>query len=66
MNDELPDMHDGLTRLERTILLELAVLQGERDREFVPTIMLYGRVVEHVDVSRADFRAALRRLMGSS
>ncbi len=60
----LPDVRDGLTRLERAILLVLSQTQKERDGASVPTAMLYGRVLEHVDVSQAEFIATLRRLTG--
>ena len=60
----MPDMRDGLTRLERVILVKLAELQAERDGRSVPTLMLYGRVVEVMDVSKQEFQAALRGLMG--
>lgn len=63
MFDELPDMRDGLTRLERVILVELAALQDERGGRDAPTLMLYGRVLEVIDVSKEDFQAALRRLI---
>lgn len=64
MNDDMPDMRDGLTRLERVILFELHELQKERGGRSAPTLMLYGRVLEHVDVSKARFQSVLRRLMG--
>lgn len=60
----LPDVRDGLTRLERVILWQIGVLRRELDREHVPTAMLYGRVVEHVDVSVDEFQACLARLVG--
>ncbi|HYU16603.1 MAG TPA: hypothetical protein VEL05_11045 [Candidatus Acidoferrum sp.] len=60
----LPDARDGLTRLERAILFELSRLEGERGGGAVPTAMLYGRVVEHVNVSVEEFQAVLARLVG--
>lgn len=60
----LPDGRDGLTRLERVILVELARLEAERGGAAVPTAMLYGRVVERVDVSAAEFQRVLSRLVG--
>jgi hypothetical protein len=60
---DLPDVRDGLTRLERVVLVELARAQAELGRD-VPTALLYGRVVEHVDVSVAEFQAVLARLVG--
>ncbi len=64
--DRLPDVRDGLTRLERVILWQIDVVRRELDREQVPTAMLYGRVVEYVDVSVAEFQATLARLTGCS
>jgi hypothetical protein len=47
--DNLPDVRDGLTQKER----------GGRD---VPTVMLYGRVVEHVNISEQELQLLLQRL----
>jgi len=58
-----PDARDGLTRLERIILWQLGEAQRELGRESVPTAMLYGRVVEHIGVSVAEFQAVLQRLI---
>jgi hypothetical protein len=63
--DRLPDVRDGLTRLDRVILWQLHVTQRERNDRNVPTAMLYGRVVEHVNVSVEEFQAALSRLVGA-
>jgi hypothetical protein len=63
--DDLPDVRDGLTRLERVILYVLAETQRERNDASVPTAMLYGRVLEHINVSLAEFQATLERLIGS-
>ena len=60
---DLPDARDGLTRLERIILTQLRLTQRERGGQSVPTTMLYGRVLEHIDVSREEFQAVLRRLV---
>lgn len=62
--DDIPDVRDGLTRLERVILTELKRAQEERPGRHVPTAMLYGRVVEHIDVSVPEFLRALERLVG--
>jgi hypothetical protein len=61
--DELPDARDGLTRLERIILWQLREAERERGGA-VRTALLYGRVVEHIDVSVDEFQAALQRLRG--
>jgi hypothetical protein len=58
------DARDGLTRLERIILWQLRELQNERGGATVPTAMLYGRVLEHIDVSEAELVATLQRLIG--
>jgi len=62
--DRLPDVRDGLTRLERAILYVLAESERERGGAAVPTAMLYGRVVELVDVGLDEFQATLERLVG--
>ena len=61
---QVPDARDGLTRLQRVILVELARLEKERGGGHVPTAMLYGRVVEQVDVSVEEFQAVLAELVG--
>ena len=61
--DGLPDARDGLTRLQRVILWQLGEAQRELGRDSVPTVLLYGRVVEHADVSVDEFQATLQRLV---
>jgi hypothetical protein len=63
VTDDLPDARDGLTRLERIILWQLAETQKERGDKSVPTAMLYGRVCEHIDVSVEEFQRVLQRLV---
>ncbi len=60
--DRIPDARDGLTRLDRVLLWQLGEARAELGRESVPTVLLYGRVVEHISVSPAEFQAALARL----
>jgi hypothetical protein len=62
-DDGIPDARDGLTRLERVILWQLGEAQAERGGASVPTAMLYGRVVEHIDVSVEEFQEVLQRLV---
>ena len=57
-------MRDGLTRTERLVLVTLQALQQERAGRSVPTMELYGRVVEQVDLSQAELQAILSRLAG--
>ena len=64
ITDLLPDVRDGLNRKERTILYVLKKTQEELRGRNVPTIMLYGRVVEHIDMSQEEFQAILNRLVG--
>ena len=64
-HDGIPDVRDGLTRVERAILTVLAQTQKERGRG-VPTAMLYGRVLELVDISQEEFQETLTRLVGRS
>lgn len=63
--DRLPDVRDGLTRLERVILWQLREAQQELGRDSVPTALLYGRVVEHIDISVDEFQRTLQRLIGT-
>ncbi len=60
---DLPDARDGLTRLERIILWQLHEAQKERGDKNVPTAMLYGRVVEHINVSVDEFQRVLQKLV---
>jgi hypothetical protein len=63
--EDLADVRDGLTRLERVILVELARAEQELPGRHIATAMLYGRVVEHVNVGVAEFQRALGRVAGS-
>lgn len=62
--DRLPDVRDGLTRVERVILYVLHETQRERGGRYVPTAMLYGRVVEHIDISVDELQRVLQRFGG--
>lgn len=64
--DNLPDVRDGLTRKERIILWCIHQAERELDGRNVPTAMLYGRVVEHVDISIEEFQSILNRLVGGT
>lgn len=59
--DNLPDVRDGLTRKERIVLYLIDQIQKERGGRNVPTAMLYGRVLEHVDMSVEELQAILQR-----
>ena len=60
--DNLPDVRDGLTRTERIVLYCIDQIQQERGGRNVPTVMLYGRVVEHVNISEQELQLILQRL----
>lgn len=64
--DDLPDVRDGLNRKERAILYCLQQTQQELGGRNVPTIMLYGRVLELVDISKEEFQRILNRFVGLS
>lgn len=62
MSDDLPDARDGLTRKERVVLWVLSTVQAERGDRNVPLPLLYGRVLEHVDMSVAELQEIVARL----
>ena len=62
--DNLPDVRDGLTRKERVVLYCINQIQKERGGRNVPTVMLYGRVVEFVDMSEDELQFILQRFTG--
>ena len=59
-----PDVREGLSRSERIILACLREAEAEIPGRDVPTPMIYGRVVEHLDISQKDFMMILSRLTG--
>ena len=60
--DDLPDARDGLTRKERVVLWVLSQAERERKGRAVRSAMLYGRVIEHIDMSIAEFMRIATRL----
>ena len=64
LHDLIPDVRDGLTRKERIILFCLQQAQEEFKGRGVPTITLYGRVIEKVDISQEEFQLLLNRMVG--
>ena len=60
----LPDVQDGLTHRERIVPWRLNELRKEYGDRHIPTALLYGSVVEHVDVSVEEMRSILVRLIG--
>lgn len=64
--DQLPDVRDGLSRNERVVLYCIDQIQKERAGRNVPTAILYGRVVEHVNISEDELQHILQRLTGGN
>jgi hypothetical protein len=62
--DLIPDVRDGLTRPERVILFCLNEAEKEFGGRNVPTVTLYGRVLEYIDISKEDFQTILSRMAG--
>jgi len=60
--NNLADVRDGLTHKERIVLFCLDQAQREREGRNVPTAMLYGRVVEYVNISGDELQGILQRL----
>ncbi len=61
--DRIPDVRDGLTRVERVVLWQLDALERELGGRAVPTALLYGRVVDHgVQLRPHELTALLGRL----
>ena len=61
-DDDLPDARDGLTRKERVVLFVLSETQKELNGRNVPMPMLYGRVIEHIDMSQKELQEIVARL----
>jgi hypothetical protein len=62
--DNITDVRDGLTRKERIVLYCVEQLRKERGGRDIPTAMLYGRVVEHVNIRKDELQQILQRLLG--
>lgn len=60
--EHIPDVRDGLTYRERTVLWVLHETQKERNGRNVPTVMLWGRVCEHFYISPEELSEMLARL----
>lgn len=60
---DLPDVRDGLTRKERIVLFCIDETQKELGGRNVPTTMLYGRVIEYVDMSVDELQRILQKLI---
>ncbi len=62
IEEVIPDVRDGLTRKERLILYVLQETQRELGGRNVPTVMLYGRVLEYINISEQELHVYLDRL----
>ena len=60
--ETIPDVRDGLTRTERIIVYVLHETQRQLNGRNVPTVMLYGRVLEYVNISEQELHVYLDRL----
>ena len=59
---DLPDVRDGLSRKERIVLFCLDKIEKELGGRNVPTTMLYGRVLEYVDIRVDELQLILQKL----
>jgi hypothetical protein len=66
MRDDIPDARDGLTRKERVVLWVLRRAEAERNGRGVRAAMLYGRVIEYVDMSIEEYMQIVERLSSHS
>lgn len=57
----IPDVRDGLNRKERVILYCLYELQKELGGRNAPTAMLYGRVVELINIGEDEFQSIISK-----
>lgn len=64
--NNLPNVRDGLTRKERIVLHCISTIQKETGKHSVPTAMLYGRVVEHIDMSVDELQLILQKLSSAN
>lgn len=62
MLHDLPDARDGLTGKERLVLWVLRRAESERKGRGVRAAMLYGRVLEHADMSIDEMMRIVQKL----
>jgi hypothetical protein len=58
----IPDVRDGLTEVERTVLLVLYEARKEYGDRMIPMALLYGRAQERLDMSWEEFSNAIKRV----
>ena len=57
----IPDVRDGLTEVERTVLVVLHEARKEFGDRMIPMALIYGRVVELLDLSWEEFQRVLSK-----
>lgn len=62
----LPDVRDGLCQNDRIVLSCLSKFQHELESRNVPTAMLYGRALEHINISVTEMQSIIKRLTGNT
>jgi len=63
--DHIPDVRDGLTRIERAVLVCLHEFQQKNGGRDVPTILLWGELIDRgYDISQDQLNVILGRLGG--
>ena len=62
--DALPDVRDGLTRVERVVLHVMHEARAEFGERHIPTALIYGRALEYIDISVDELQRTLVRLSG--
>lgn len=64
-NDYIPDVRDGLTRIERGVIKYIYDLQRVNEGRKVPTILLWGELIDRgYDLSQDDLNRILAKLGG--
>ena len=58
----IPDVRDGLTELERTILFVLYEARKEYGDRHIPMSLVFGRVVEIIDTNREEFERMMQAI----
>lgn len=64
-SNDLPSIRDGLTRKQRIIIQCINKLEVELGGRNVPTALLYGRVIEYMDISIEEMQLVLQELIGN-
>ncbi|MDP4288077.1 MAG: hypothetical protein Q8922_09085 [Bacteroidota bacterium] len=57
----IPDVRDGLTEVERTVLLVLHEARKDYGDRMIPMALIFGRVQERLDLSWEEFQRAITK-----